>query len=318
MRFHLIKKPWLHIERTIFKISNGRLAAADIHHYAVVSKTGESTDYGMTIQNEQRYFQWYAKEIYRGNGAIVDLGCWLGSTTIPLARGLRQNERVKSDAKIYAYDLFQWESWMNGMKNDFTSHLKPGDDFTEVFRKITSPYAANIEVEKADLTKYIWNKGAIEFLLVDAMKSETLAEHISKTFYPYLIPGQSYVLHQDFAHYYTPWIHLLQYNLRDYFKFVCHVYNSPSVVLELVKPVPDTLLNQKYSLADFDEDFVFDAFEYSLGMVSGHQRSNVAAAHCMFYVHRGQEDVAKKLIQSYLLRGFSPYSELGIVIRLLE
>src|SRR5262250_2891759 len=68
--------------------------------------------HGMTSTEEQTYFRRYARDMYSGVGEIVDLGCWLGSTTIPLAQGLFKNINVSTKGKrIHAYDLFVWEEW---------------------------------------------------------------------------------------------------------------------------------------------------------------------------------------------------------------
>jgi len=315
-----IQLPFIRAKYFVLSILGLKMHEKFIHQAALLSSYANvHVLYGMTIRNEQKYFNWYAQNIYLGKGSIVDLGCWLGSTTIPLVQGLMVNRAVSQNMKkVYAYDLFQWVSWMDGMKNSVTAHLKEGDDFISVFQHVTKDYQAYIEVEKADLTKYQWKKGDIEFLLVDAMKSEELAEHISKQFYPHLIPGSSYLLHQDYAHFYTPWIHLLQYTLRDYFEFVYHVYDTPSVVFKCKKRVPDALLEQTYVPTNFTDDFVRAAFDYSLQWVSGHPRNNVAAAHCMYYVHKGDKEKAREMVNNYISRGYSRYSEMNQVIAALR
>src|SRR5436853_7107707 len=64
---------------------------------------------GMTTLEEQAYFEDYARSIYTGAGEIVDLGSWLGSTTISLARGLADNPSVEARRKkIHAFDQFLW------------------------------------------------------------------------------------------------------------------------------------------------------------------------------------------------------------------
>lgn len=85
--------------------------------------------FGMTSSEEQNYFKRYAQDIYSGVGEIVDLGCWLGSTTIPLAQGLRENFNMSTKGKrIHAYDLFVWEKWMNpyraGCRKEYRAPLK--------------------------------------------------------------------------------------------------------------------------------------------------------------------------------------------------
>src|SRR5687768_8016221 len=84
--------------------------------------------YGMTSIEEQNYFRRYTQDIYSGVGEIVDLGCWLGSTTIPLAQGLRKNYKISTKGKrIHAYDLFVWETWMNSHMDGCQKKYSPGE-----------------------------------------------------------------------------------------------------------------------------------------------------------------------------------------------
>src|SRR5262249_1490837 len=69
---------------------------------------------GMTEFSERAYFLWYAKHMYTCYGTIVDFGCWLGSTSIPLAMGLVENPRSRASlAKVHAYSDFVWKSYMD-------------------------------------------------------------------------------------------------------------------------------------------------------------------------------------------------------------
>lgn len=43
--------------------------------------------YSMLTDREREYLRTFALKEYAGQGAIVDLGCWLGSSTIALATG---------------------------------------------------------------------------------------------------------------------------------------------------------------------------------------------------------------------------------------
>jgi predicted O-methyltransferase YrrM len=44
--------------------------------------------YSMLSNLEREYLHTFALKKYAGQGAIVDLGCWLGSSTIALASGV--------------------------------------------------------------------------------------------------------------------------------------------------------------------------------------------------------------------------------------
>src|SRR5262245_47355342 len=62
---------------------------------------------GMVSMDQRRYLYDYARRDFTGVGEIVDLGCWLGSSTVPLVIGLEANSRTAArERSIYAYDLF--------------------------------------------------------------------------------------------------------------------------------------------------------------------------------------------------------------------
>src|SRR5687768_2048575 len=58
--------------------------------------------HGMINTSERAYLYWYGKHIFSGKGDIVDLGCWLGCTSISLGMGLERNNHAKSDRLIHA------------------------------------------------------------------------------------------------------------------------------------------------------------------------------------------------------------------------
>jgi len=158
---------------------------------------------GMTSGTEQAYIANYGENLYAGHGEVVDLGSWLGSTTIPLTAGLLKNPKFRdSGRKVFAYDLFIWFDWMRPSVagTDLAERYREGDNFVDEFKRRIAPLADSIEVREGDLKSIGWSGEPIEFLLVDAMKGWDLAAAIARDFYPSLIPENSLVFHQDFAH----------------------------------------------------------------------------------------------------------------------
>jgi hypothetical protein len=71
----------------------------------------ESNEMSMLSLYERSYLQTYAENTYSGRGEVVDLGCWLGSSTIPLAVGLQHNSAIAAkENRIHAYDIFIWQA----------------------------------------------------------------------------------------------------------------------------------------------------------------------------------------------------------------
>ena len=245
---------------------------------------------GMTSMEEQLFFENYAQNEYSGRGEIVELGCWFGSSTISFAMGLEANVSVASKSqRIHAYDIFVWYS-MAGMEpsvvgTSLEGKYKDGDSFLDEYLERISPWKNLVRVYPGDLTEIGWQHGDIECLFIDAMKSWELANSITKNFFPHLIPGLSIVIHQDFAHYYTSWIHLLMYRLREYLVPIEHPFIYSSRAFRSVKPIPPEVLQESYSFDTFTQAEVEAAFTYSLEITPEKMQPNILAAKVMYFIH---------------------------------
>ncbi len=262
----------------------------------------------MTSPEEQAYLRWYARDAYRGEGEIVDLGCWMGSSTVPLALGLTDNPRVAGKGKrIHAYDIFTWEDWMEWtvVGSPVAGRYRPGDSFLDEYLRRTARWEPLIETVPGDLTRQGWESGRpVEFLFNDAGKSEALAAAILRNFYPFLIPGKSLVVEQDFAHYYTSWVHLVRYRLREWFEPVFHVPFSGSAVFRTTGAVPPGILEADAPLASFSEDDIEAAFADSLALVGEEMKPNVLAARVMVWLHLGDPGRARRELSRVHQEGY--------------
>jgi hypothetical protein len=276
--------------------------------------------HGMTTANEKAYLYWYGKHLFTGKGDIVDLGCWLGSTSISLAMGLeRNNHHSKTNRLIHSYDEFLWRAYMeNGAKGtNLEGKYCQGDSFLDEFERRTSPWRQYVKACPGDLATVGWPGGPIEFLLIDAMKSWDAATGVVQNFFPALVPGLSVIMHQDFAHWYTSWIHPIHYRFRNYFEPLYDVPSSGSMVFRLNRPMPSELLKQEWLSDQFTNDEIDSAFAYSLDIVSNEKRPNILAAKAMYYIQGGQLNRAKHEIDHARSCGYSFDSDLSYAERRL-
>lgn len=225
----------------------------------------------MISTNEQEYLYKLAQSEYSGQGHIIDLGCWLCASTVEMVRGLVENPHIHAQTyKIHAYDLFIWESWMDrwAVDTSFEGRFKPGDSFLEACQERVSPWKDKVEFHPGDLTQVGWQGEPIELLFIDAMKNWETANSIIHDFFPYLIPGKSIIVHQDYSHPYVYWIHLTMYRLREYFEPICDIPSSTSLVFKYKAAIPPELLSASYSLAAFSIDELNAAFDYASQLVT--------------------------------------------------
>jgi hypothetical protein len=254
---------------------------------------------GMVSPAEMAFFYESAARYVGKEGAVVDLGCWLGSTSIALAQGILSHGSTADhhqDEKVLGFDIFQWEDWMPA-RIPYCRYLA-GESFLPEARRIVSEHGGGrVELVQTDLRHYQWDGGPIKILLVDAMKTEDLAGQIARSFFPNLVPG-SLLIHQDFKHYFTSWIHLIHYRLREYFRFYRSVPLG-TVAFQVVAPIPQEAIKHATDLTSITDDQIDSSFHYSLELVEPEERFNIAAAHVMYYVHTKRKDAASRTVENY-------------------
>lgn len=148
----------------------------------------------MISVGEKRYLYWLTSSCYSGRGAVVEVGTWLGSSTIHLAAGLRDAGYTD---RLHCYDRFEWRR-LHGNKADLD--LDIGDDFQPHFEANVRPIAPDVRVTKADLSEIRWDGGPIEILFLDAPKKLRAISDAFAAFGPALVPGLSVIVFQDYTH----------------------------------------------------------------------------------------------------------------------
>lgn len=253
----------------------------------------------MVSRREAAFFTESAARYVGREGAIVDLGCWLGSTSVALARGtlIPGREREDRNEMVFGFDVFRWEAWM-------PAHIpyclyQAGDSFLPEARRVIRDFGGGaVELVHADLEVYEWAGGPIKILLVDAMKTPGLAARIPRSFFSSLIAG-GLLIHQDFKHYHTTWIHLLQYRLREYFQLYQSVVNTQTVAFEVMKPVGKEAIDRATDFATMGDEEIDASFRHSLALVGSEDGANIAAAHIMHYAHLGRKARAFETLETY-------------------
>ena len=277
----------------------------------------KSWKFGMTSRREQQWLRKYAAQRYGGLGAIVDLGCFVGGTTIALAEGLALNRKAQGQ-QIHAYDLFTWnegyEAWAKG--SELGGRFRPSESFLPEFLKRTEQWRDHIVVHREDLRAASWSGESIEFLYIDAMKAPQVASAIASNFFPHLIPRKSYIAHQDYPHYVTWWIHILAFRLRDYFRFATDL--PQSTLFRFHDRIDPQLLAGDLSPGAVTPAEIEAAFDYSLRLVSKNKKANVIAAKANAYVARGELARADEIIKQSRYGPESIADEFNIVRTLIE
>ena len=278
----------------------GELAARRAHSAPLLALP-ESIP-AMTTAPERRFYRWFMSRCYSATGAAVELGSWLGSSTVALAQGLALNRRASGrGATIWAYDRFIWEEWMDEhvVGSALAGKLQPGQSFLPSFRELTDPWRDLIEPRQRDLARETWSGGPIEFLFIDAMKTPAVARGIATGFFPALSPGVGTVIQQDFVHALSPWVHVLAFRLREYFQPLRWIRGptSASMAFRLRAEIPATVLEDACRLEIVDELEIDDVYDYAESIVGAAAELRLIAARAMCFASHGLLALARETLE---------------------
>ena len=235
---------------------------------------------------ERQLLAWLTAQWWEGAGAIVDGGCFMGGSTLPLAEGLRENERTTAKTRIDVFDLFEVEQYM--VDPYFSGRLQAGESFRGEFERATADVSDLLTTHAGDLLQLGWHGQPIEVFFVDFSKSWALNDVVVRDFFPCLIPGRSVVVQQDYAWPFQPWIAITMELLEEYFEPVAFAeYNS--VVFVCRAPVPrDVPLPSGLS---FERKLAL--LDSAVERFRGYPRSYLEGARAVLRFERGDRDGAQ-------------------------
>ena len=144
-----------------------------------------------------KFFKYHASKAPDGS-ALVELGTWLGSGTLPLIQGVASSAR---DVEVHSYDDFV----IRGNEVDkaalYGVSLKDGQDSLPLVKKWLSGYKVKLHLHKGEITETKWNKRPIYMYIDDACKYKDNFLKALRIFSPYWIPGQALIVLMDFFFY---------------------------------------------------------------------------------------------------------------------
>ena len=162
---------------------------------------------GMTSDAECRYLYWLTREHAKGRGAVVEIGPWLGRSTIHLAAGMRD---AGSQAILRSYDRFVWDAHQAGRG---VLPLEIGESFKDHFLANVRGVYERSEAVEGDLADARWDSGPIEILFLDAPKNGRDLHRTFETFGPHLQSDGGLVVLQDYLFVLAPEIALVMADL---------------------------------------------------------------------------------------------------------
>jgi predicted O-methyltransferase YrrM len=180
----------------------------------------------MLAHEEELLLHWLTASWARGDGAVVDLGCFAGGSTARLAEGQRA---AGATAPIHAWDRFRADEatrqrWLAPAGVPASSD----DDILSTVRDLLAPWSDRVALHQGDLREAAWDGDPIEVLVIDASKSTATLDAIAAVFYPALRPG-SIIVQCGALHWREPWVVAQMTLLRDWVTPVAHAHDTTLV-----------------------------------------------------------------------------------------
>ncbi|MES0869196.1 hypothetical protein [Pseudovibrio sp. SCP19] len=205
---------------------------------------------GMLSREERSLLYLLARDHYRGDGVLIDGGSFLGSSTVSLAHGIRDNTHSQNDMSVFrckpiqAFEIGFLPRLKNG-KEKFKEwgafKYRFGDSFIPRLEQNIENYSDLIDLHVGDLVDFKFPATPIEICFIDVGKSVQLDDYVNKNFLANLIPGKSILVNQDFYFDRLPWIKVTMGYLKDYFEWIGQVRTS--VVYKNTKKIPQEVLS---------------------------------------------------------------------------
>jgi hypothetical protein len=193
----------------------------------------------MLTEEELRMLSFLARNLAT-DGDILDLGCFVGGSTLALAHGVRSSDRP--DRQIHSFDLFQLNE---ALKYRFLYArglpLFPGTDGLPLFEILTSSFSDIVTAHPGNVLETLTPESPqldrpVALLFLDLCKSTSITDHITRTVFPRLRPG-TWIVQQDFIYEFTPWAIYPFWVLQPYVKLAGYA-SSYSAIFQVVEPIP--------------------------------------------------------------------------------
>lgn len=271
----------------------------------------------MLQPEETQYLYWLGASVWMSGGIVLEIGPWLGGSTICLAAGMHASGRP-SEGRLHAVDNFLWREFM---ATRAALPLQPGESFEpyflknlQIYQDIVVSHAATlpdetIEGDNEATAKRSANEasvgtlsvapgeGAIEILFIDGAKSWRGMSHLLRIVRERIVPGKTLLVCQDYKYWGTYWVPMMMSRLKEYVEPVHNVLGATTVAFRLKSEIPASALD---ALEDHVSRIPTDA---GLALIDKARRllladvdwlgaANVSLCRVSFLAHQGKADAA--------------------------
>ncbi len=159
---------------------------------------------GMITGEEICYYH-YIAQAYSGWGEIVELGPWLGHSTLHLTDAFSKNSNFK-DKKLHVFDDFIWRSaWMDPLYSE-ANRPHNHNDFRFIFEKYAAEAMDKLIINHGKFANFdgnenlpfvTWENKPIEMIIVDCGRTLEANNGWYNIFSKNFVPNRTLIIMQD-------------------------------------------------------------------------------------------------------------------------
>lgn len=248
---------------------------------------------GQITQAEGNYLHWLLSKGYVGRSTVVEVGTWLGLSTVHLAQGLLDSGVT---GKVHSYDRFIWAGAAHNSKSGL--NLDKNANFRPYYEKNIEAYEDIVDTTTADFRSIKWDGEPIEILFLDAPKNASALSATLGAFAPSLIPGESIIVFQDYLHPPSYELALCVERLSDKVRVRHTVLDGGTVSFQVMERLePQDYDTTSFEVKDMSLDEILKAWDNILSPMPEQARTRFTPGKAMHLYDIGEVDMACKIIE---------------------
>ena len=183
----------------------------------------------MLAREELALLYLLARDVVETDAGVVELGTFLGGSTVALGRGL---QAAGSPARIATFDRFRQPAWP-------AYDITEGADVLGRWEQTVAPVRDRVDLHAGELEDCVPADGPTrsELLFVDIVKHPSTMQTVMASFVSGLEPG-AIVVHQDLLHWGSPWVGVTIEAMWDRLVYVGQIARSTGVFV-VKEPLAD-------------------------------------------------------------------------------
>lgn len=251
------------------------------------SVTGLPPIPAMTTDAERECYYRLAKDA--GQGAIIELGAWMGASTAYIAAGVRDSGATR---KVQVHDHFISKAGHVRKVKEFYDargiDKTPVGPCIETFKDNLGDLIAYVEPRQGKIEDISWGDERIALLITDAPKRVPAISPVLTALRKGLQPG-SVMAWQDFCHFPSYEIPACLYRLRHRLEFVEAIVPGTTLVFRITERwPPEEVSLEALALSKWTPDEIAKAWRYWGQVVAPEKQALFACGVALFLCDIGE------------------------------